>query len=358
MIEAPPRDIAPRLLSWFDRHGRKDLPWQRTPTPYRVWVSEIMLQQTQVATVIDYFTRFMQRFADVTQLAHAPLDEVLGLWSGLGYYARARNLHRSANIIVERHDGHFPSDLDALMALPGVGRSTAGAILALSFGSRVPILDGNVKRVLTRHRAIHGWPARRAVERKLWAVSQALLPATRVADYTQAIMDLGATVCLARAAQCTQCPIAEDCVARARGEVEQLPTAKPRKALPTRETVFLLARRHDSHHILLEQRPPTGIWGGLWCFPECERDDEAIGHALASRGLSVRELQWLAPMRHTFSHFHLAISPVLATVSESVAAVRDAPLRRWVDAGATPAIGLATPVVRLLERIAAQHEDN
>lgn len=233
-------NFAARLLRWYDRHGRKDLPWQRARTPYTVWVSEVMLQQTQVATVIPYFERFMARFPDVRTLADAPLDAVLAHWSGLGYYSRARNLHRAAQQIRDRHGGVFPEDMDAIAALPGIGRSTAGAILAQALGQRHAILDGNVKRVLTRHRAIAGWPGQSAVERRLWEIAEAETPHARVADYTQAIMDLGAMVCTRARPRCGACPVADDCAARAAGTVSRYPAPKPRKTLPVRQTRMLL----------------------------------------------------------------------------------------------------------------------
>ncbi|MDQ1342721.1 MAG: A/G-specific adenine glycosylase, partial [Pseudomonadota bacterium] len=259
--------FAPRLLAWFETDGRKDLPWQRDPDPYRVWVSEVMLQQTQVAAVIPYFEAFTRRFPDARSLAEARLDEVLHLWSGLGYYARARNLHRAAQAVIDRHSGNFPRDLESVMALPGIGRSTAGAILALSGGERHPILDGNVKRVLARQFGVEGYPGEAAVEACLWALAEACMPYGRLAEYTQAIMDLGATVCTRSRPACLLCPVNDSCVARIESREHQLPTPRPRAARPSRAAWLVVAMR-GGHKVLLERRPPSGIWGGLWGLPE------------------------------------------------------------------------------------------
>jgi len=271
-VRAHPHDFVPmaeRLVRWSARHGRKHLPWQREPTPYRVWVSEIMLQQTQVGVVIGYYERFMARLPALADLAGAPLDDVLGLWSGLGYYSRARNLHRAAVLVRDRHDGEMPRDLDALVALPGIGRSTAGAILAFSYGDRHPILDGNVKRVLCRYHGIEGWPGQSAVERALWALAERHTPHDGVAAYTQAIMDLGATLCVRARPPCSLCPIEADCVARREGVQARIPAPRPRRAVSRRQTAFLVLRAPRGA-LLPERRPPPGIRGGLWCFPECD----------------------------------------------------------------------------------------
>ena len=260
-------DFGERLIVWHDRHGRKTLPWQTDPAPYRVWVSEIMLQQTQVTTVIPYYERFMERFPDVESLAGAEVDEVLHHWSGLGYYARGRNLHKAARLVRDEHAGSLPEDLESLIALPGIGRSTAGAILALSGGRRFPILDGNVKRVLSRHSGIAGWPGEREVEKSLWCLAESLTPETNVAAYTQAIMDLGATLCVRSRPLCDACPVGSDCYARASGEQALFPGKRPKKERPTRHTSMVLALRPDGS-VLLERRPPAGVWGGLWGFPE------------------------------------------------------------------------------------------
>ena len=262
---SPVTDLAPALLAWFDHSGRKHLPWQQDTTPYRVWVSEIMLQQTQVATVIGYYERFMQRFPDVQTLAAAPIDEVLHLWTGLGYYARARNLHGAAQTLVAEHSGEMPATLDEVQALPGIGRSTAGAILALSRAQRHPILDGNVKRVLTRYFGIEGFSGEPRIERELWRLAELCTPVARVAHYTQAIMDLGATACVRTRPLCAACPLSAHCVARVEGRQATLPTPKPRKARPERVSYAVIAR-NESGAVLLEQRPPSGLWAACGRF--------------------------------------------------------------------------------------------
>ena len=265
-------EFARRLLAWFDLHGRKDLPWQQAISPYRVWVSEIMLQQTQVKTVIPYFENFMARFPAIHDLAAASQDEVLHHWTGLGYYARARNLHKTAKIIVADHEGEMPLTVDALVSLPGIGRSTAGAIVSICSGRRAAILDGNVKRVLARHFAIEGWPGSTAAVKSLWAKAEELTPVDRVADYTQAIMDLGATVCTRATPACEQCPMHGTCIALATNRIAELPGRKPKKDLLVRQTTMLIIESGNS--VLLEQRPPAGLWGGLWSLPDAD-DPEA-----------------------------------------------------------------------------------
>jgi A/G-specific adenine glycosylase len=344
---APTTDeFAGALLQWYERHGRKDLPWQHDRSPYRVWVSEIMLQQTRVGSVIEYYQRFMDRFPDVRALADAPLDEVLHLWSGLGYYARARNLHRAAAIIRDR--GRFPESFDDVAALPGIGRSTAGAILTLACGQRHAILDGNVKRVLARFHGIEGWSGRSAVARRLWSLAEAHTPMRRTGDYTQAIMDLGATVCVRGRALCEACPLAAGCAARTQGRVSELPTPKPRKELPVR-AICMLIIRNDDGAVLLEQRPPTGIWGGLWSLPECPPDSDPRQWCLDRHGCEADLVGRGATMRHTFSHFHLDISPVSMRVKGSVDGVMDAGRQVWYKSAESERRGLAAPVMRLLQ---------
>lgn len=343
-----PDTFAQRVLRWFDQHGRKHLPWQQNQTPYRVWISEIMLQQTQVATVLDYYERFMARFPDVTTLAAAAQDEVLHLWTGLGYYSRARNLHRCAQTIVEHHQGHFPvDDLDAMCALPGIGRSTAGAIIALSTGQRATILDGNVKRVLTRYHAIEGWPAQPKIERQLWAKAEAHTPETRVGDYTQAMMDLGATLCTRRRPTCTCCPLQTDCAAYHQGCVDQLPTPKPKKTIPERSTCMPLVTLPDGH-VLLKQRPAEGIWGGLWSLPEFESSVE-MHHWLAWKWATA-PAQALSPVSHTFTHFKLQIHPWLAPLNVT-GHPKTGEGWRWYHPQKPDSIGLAAPVKKLLESL-------
>jgi len=353
MQAASDDDFATRLLDWFDQHGRHDLPWQQPITAYRVWVSEIMLQQTQVRTVIPYFRRFMARFPDVETLAAAHIDEVLHLWTGLGYYARARNLHRAAQALCEHHGGVFPHTVEALCELPGIGRSTAGAIASIACGQRAPILDGNVKRVLARYHCIEGWPGETAVARKLWALADAHTPHTRVAHYTQAIMDLGATVCTRSRPGCAQCPLQSGCSAYARGTQDAHPGRKPRKTLPERSTVFLLVQQEGGW--LLEQRPGNGIWGGLWCFPEVASLQQVSPWCRARLGWCSTEVQPLEPFRHTFSHYHLQIQPALLTPgreegSHTVGAVETRPCL-WYNPDSPPNVGLAAPVQRLLQEL-------
>jgi A/G-specific adenine glycosylase len=344
--------LGPRLLTWHERHGRTDLPWQRDPGPFRVWVSEIMLQQTRVSTVIEYFERFVARFPDAAHLAAAEVDAVLHLWSGLGYYARARNLHRAARIVRERHGGALPEDLESLMALPGIGRSTAGAILALAHGQRHPILDGNVKRVLCRYHGLEGWPGNGAVARRLWDLADRHTPDVGVARYTQAIMDVGATLCTRARPSCQACPLARDCHARMAGRTESLPTPRPRREPPLRETVFVVVR--DRHgRVLLERRPPVGIWGGLWSFPECATADEVSAWCRRELGAAPRALRELPEIRHGFTHFRLNILPVLVDPGTEVEAgsVLEGPERLWYKDATPAAVGLAAPVAALLERL-------
>jgi A/G-specific adenine glycosylase len=336
-----------RVLDWYDCYGRRDLPWQR-PDAYAVWVSEIMLQQTRVQTVIPYYERFVASFPDVVALADARLDDVLQHWSGLGYYARARNLHRAAAVVRDRHGGRFPGSFDEVVALPGIGRSTAGAILALAFGQRRPILDGNVKRVLARHRAVAGWPGRTAVANELWALAERMTPARRVADYTQAIMDLGATVCTRSRPLCAACPVAADCRARAAGTIADYPGAKPGQAArPERQTTMVLAVSDGS--LYLERRPPAGIWGGLWSLPE-PAPDSVDDWCRRHFGAAGSREEWTA-LRHSFSHFDLDIRPVLVRVdgaSSRVAADGDA---AWYRLGSEPPGGIAAPIRKLIDEL-------
>ena len=357
--------FARALLAWFDRHGRHDLPWQRNPTPYRVWVSEIMLQQTRVAAVIPYFERFTARFPDVDALALAEIDEVLGLWSGLGYYARGRNLHAAARAVRSDHGGRFPETFDELVALPGIGRSTAGAILSLACGRRYPILDGNAKRVLARFHAVAGWPGETAVRNRLWALAERHTPDRRVGDYTQAIMDLGATLCTRTRPGCLLCPVAGGCRALAAGDPTGYPAPRPKRPYPTREKL-LLVLRDAAGRVLVERRPPSGIWGGLWSFPEASADLELVDAAAVAarrRGLRPGRVRPLAPVEHGFTHFRLRATPVVISVEPVPDRVADGEAARWIEpeavsgdgavarSGAAAEVGLAAPVGAVLSRL-------
>ncbi len=340
--------VAERLLRWFDQHGRKDLPWQHPRNAYRVWLSEVMLQQTQVSTVVGYFERFVSALPTLHDLAEVDEDTVLALWSGLGYYRRARFLHRAAQICVEQHGGEMPRDYDALAALPGIGRSTAGAILAQAYGLRFAILDGNVKRVLTRYHGIHGHPSQSAVEKQLWTYADAHTPAARVADYTQAIMDLGATVCMRSRPRCDECPLAEDCVAHRDNLTVQLPSRKPAKAIPTRTTVMLILR-DSAHRVLLERRGPAGVWPGLWSLPEAS--DTNAAWSAAQQLATIDDAQMLASFMHVFSHYRLNIDPLLFDGAMAHGGVADNPYQRWCTASELFALGLPAPVRELLRQL-------
>lgn len=357
-----PSDFAPRLIAWQRTHGRHDLPWQCSRDPYRVWLSEIMLQQTQVSTVIPYYTRFLARFPDVRALAAASSDEVMALWSGLGYYTRARNLHRCAQVVVDEHGAQFPRTVDELAALPGIGRSTAAAIAAFSFGVRSPILDGNVKRVLARIFGIEGFPGDKRVEAQMWELAESLLPGTQapephapvepIVSYTQGLMDLGATLCVRGRPDCARCPFAHDCVANRTGRQRELPAARPKKTIPTRRTMMLVLRHGDA--VLLEKRPPTGIWGGLWSLPEAP-DAHGLALRAAQLGGDAVQLAPLAPLSHTFTHFRLEIELRLAEITAPFGtpgafaplAVADGDTA-WVPLDAIDSYGLPAPVRKLL----------
>ena len=345
--------IAPRLLAWHAQSGRHDLPWQRDRSPYRVWVSEIMLQQTQVATVIPYFKRFMRRFPDVLALANAPADEVLHLWTGLGYYARARNLHCAAQIIRDAHAGVFPRVLEAVMDLPGVGRSTAGAILALSTGARHAILDANVKRVLARFHAVEGAVDSSATQARLWEFAENETPDAEVATYTQAIMDLGATVCRHPAPLCDTCPIAADCRARIAGRQDELPAPRRKRAERKLKRAVMLVARRDSA-VLLVQRPPNGIWGGLWCLPEFA-DRESAESFAANQLTNANLLRTPLPdIEHSFTHFDLVITPVVARVGAQASVGAGGAL--WYDLAKPARVGLPAPIKTLLGSLSERIE--
>ncbi len=340
-------DFSDRLLAWFDLHGRKDLPWQMTDA-YRIWVSEVMLQQTQVQTVIPYFERFTQRFPNVVDLADAPIDAVLQNWSGLGYYARARNLHKAAIVVRDDHGGEIPASYEEIVALPGIGRSTAGAILSLAFEQRHPILDGNVKRVLARHMAIAGWPGKTAVAKRLWRAAELHTPKKNISTYTQAIMDLGATICTRSTPSCGACPVHGDCRALHSGAIDELPGRKPRRAKPMKQTTMVLAICDGA--VYLERRPPVGIWGGLWSLPELA--DGNVGdwcqRALHGREDSVESWDTL---RHSFSHYDLDIQPVVVRVTAPSRTVADDDRTTWYRIDDLPPGGIAAPVQKLINSL-------
>jgi len=342
-------DFSDRVLTWFAKHGRKDLPWQKNPTPYRVWISEIMLQQTQVKTVIPYFHKFMQSFPDIGTLAGAHIDDVLHHWSGLGYYARARNLHQAAVLIRDQYNGDFPATIDEAVALPGIGRSTAGAILSLSRNERHAILDGNVKRVLARHNAVDGWPGKTSVAQRLWVLAEKNTPDSQAAAYTQAIMDLGATVCTRTKPRCAECPVHLDCAASAAGRVDDYPGKKPKKTKPLRKTVMALL--HVDGSIYLERRPAAGIWGGLWSFPELQADDE-VAEWCADR-IDVRpvEVEQWDVIRHSFTHFDLDIEPISVRVVPRSSKVADGEDHVWLDINSPRKLGIAAPVSGLINKL-------
>ena len=314
--DRPAEGFADRLVAWQVRHGRHDLPWQQSCEPYGVWLSEIMLQQTQVSSVIPYYLKFMARFPDLASLASATQDEVLACWSGLGYYSRARNLHRAAQEITEKHQGIFPDKYEDIMALPGIGRSTAAAISAFSFGARLAILDGNVKRVLARYFAVEGYPGSKSVETRLWQQAEALLPDEDIEIYTQSLMDLGATVCTRSRPRCESCPVSEACQARQQNRQAELPHSRPRKALPEKGVAMLMLVRDGE--IFIEKRPPTGIWGGMWSFPEMAQDDDP-GRVIPARfGIELGAVESLPVMQHVFTHFRLNIAPLLVNVARDL----------------------------------------
>lgn len=336
------------LLAWFDQHGRKHLPWQQHKTPYRVWVSEIMLQQTQVNTVLPYYQKFMARFPDVQALAAASQDDVLHHWSGLGYYSRARNLHKAAQQIVAQFAGIFPQTLAEVMTLPGIGRSTAAAILSLSLGKQHAILDGNVKRVLTRVLALSGWPGKRDVEQRLWNTAETLTPQQRTGDYNQAMMDLGSLICRRGKPDCEHCPVVRFCLAAQRGETHRYPTPKPKKTIPEKRRWWLVLQHQQQ--VWLQQRPPQGIWGGLWCFPEFDSERLALDAVQQWHGQILPER--LSGFRHTFSHFHLDIEPLLVALPQQPPQVHEQGI--WFSPTQPKDLGLAAATQRILDELKSQ----
>ncbi len=345
------------MLEWYRRHGRKDLPWQRSPTPYRVWVSEIMLQQTQVATVIPYFERFLERFPTVRSLAEASEDEVLHLWSGLGYYARARNLHCAARKVRDEHGGRFPTEFAAVQALPGIGRSTAGAVLSLSLGQCHPILDGNVKRVLARCFAVPGWPGQSAVQKRLWQLAEQHLPAGECRRYNQSLMDLGALVCTRKAPRCPACPLGTLCQALAEGDPEAFPQPRPRRTLPTRRIRLLLIRAPRGE-ILLQKRSPAGVWGGLWSLPECPSEQPPLEWCRDKLGVGRGRVAAHPVFRHTLSHFHMEIEPVEIELDGEPGRIMDGADQVWYNPDNPDPRGIAAPVARILAQVRNREEES
>ncbi|MGH1429141.1 MAG: A/G-specific adenine glycosylase [Arenicella sp.] len=335
------------IIQWHLQHGRHDLPWQGTTDPYKIWVSEIMLQQTQVTTVIPYFERFMQRFPTVQALASASIDDVLHLWTGLGYYARGRNLHKAAQQVVNDFQGEFPQTLDEMMSLSGIGRSTAGAILSFAFSLSHPILDGNVKRVLSRVFGVEGWYGQSAVAKEFWQLATEHTPQQNVATYTQAIMDFGATLCTRSKPNCTECPLNSNCVAFQEGRTAELPSKKPKKKIPTKSCQMVIIR-NANQHILLEQRPPNGIWGGLWSLPELNTDACVTDCIYNEYGLRIDTLKNGTSLRHTFSHYHLDIQTVVAELHGDNSHPITDKNTLWIDLHKPIEVGLPAPVKKLL----------
>ncbi len=344
--------FAESVLHWFDEHGRKHLPWQQNKTPYRVWISEIMLQQTQVATVIPYYAKFMERFPDLQALAVAPEDDILAHWSGLGYYARARNLHKCAKLAHEKYNGALPENIDELVAMPGIGLSTAGAILSLSLGQSHAILDGNVKRVLARYHAVDGWPGTTAVLNRLWEISRKCTPPKRTDDFNQAMMDLGATLCTRSRPACERCPLASNCEALKQGDTLRYPGKKPKKQTPVKTTVMLVLY-NEAGDVLMQRRPPSGIWGGLWSLPEVDGVDEIDLWLDAAGLLATSQAFSAARFRHTFSHYHLDIDVQALNVQVSDKLILESPEQVWYNGDQFPG-GVAAPVSKILNNLVGE----
>jgi A/G-specific adenine glycosylase len=347
---SPPisHSFAARLVAWQRRHGRHDLPWQNTRDAYRIWLAEIMLQQTQVATVVPYFRRFLAAFPDVRALAQAHPDRVLEHWSGLGYYRRAHHLHAAAKAVVARHGGAFPRDAQVIATLPGVGRSTAAAIAVFAYGARAAILDGNVKRVLARHRGIEGFPGAAGVEGEMWRAAESLLPDADIEIYTQALMDLGATLCTRAAPRCAECPLASDCVARRDGRTAALPSPRPKKAVPQRALRLLVIERAGT--LLLEKRPAAGIWAGLWSLPELDLAADVARHCKARFAATVTVGEELPAIEHAFTHFRLTIHPQ-RVAARSWPSRAEAPGLAWLTRDDAIAAALPAPIRKLLRTL-------
>ena len=347
-------EFAKAIIDYHRDHGRKSLPWQRPREPYRVWVSEIMLQQTQVERVVDYFNRFIARFPSLAALADAPFDDVMSAWSGLGYYARARNLRKAAGLVVERHNGELPDDLPSLLALPGIGRSTAGAIRSSAFGIPTPILDGNVRRVLSRFHGVRGIVGKSTTEKTLWKLAERHTPAEQIAAYTQGIMDFGAELCRKVQPRCAECPLADTCVALARGMVDEIPVRAKRAAKPLRRAYFLLITDCGGR-IYVERRPQRGIWGGLWCFP-MRSFEEGIEEFAGSAAGETSTLPAPAIFTHHFTHFDLEIHPVRLVIDPYLRPQDDS--ARWVFPDECDALGMPAPTKRLTEEVFATTRQN
>ena len=347
-------DFAAAVVGWQRRFGRHHLPWQNTTDPYRIWLSEIMLQQTQVAAVVPYFERFLERFPALGDLAQASEDDVLAMWSGLGYYARGRNLHRAAKQIAAEYGGTYPERFDDILALPGVGRSTAGAVAVFAFGQRFAILDGNVKRVLTRCFGIEGYPGTAEVAARLWQLAESLLPSTDIKAYTQGLMDLGSEVCTRSRPRCSECPLSSRCLARSLGQIDRLPTPRPRRKRPQRETVMMVLQCDES--ILMEKRAAQGIWGGLWSFPETGSMGDVPGECLTRFGLEAQTVIALSPIEHGFTHYSLTITPALCRVGKRVSSVQEAG-GSWFALEEAGNHAIPVPVRKLLDRLRALPTD-
>ncbi len=348
------KQFSQQVLQWFHHQGRKNLPWQQNKTPYRVWVSEIMLQQTQVATVIPYYQRFMASFPTIADLANADEDTVLHHWTGLGYYARARNLHKTAQVIVEKHEGVFPENIEEVVALAGIGPSTAGAILSLSLGKHHAILDGNVKRVLARCYMLEGYNGLSRYENTLWHITHQLTPKTDVAHYNQAMMDLGSLICTRSKPQCELCPLSTSCLAFNHQQQSHFPQKKPKKITPEKSTIMVIPK--IGQKVLMEKRPPTGIWGGLWCFLEVQNKND-IALLLEKHALKIKTKTQLPPFRHTFSHFHLDITPIVIECesvecqSLSQQEINENSTQQWYDLQTQTNVGFAASTLKLINQI-------
>jgi A/G-specific adenine glycosylase len=341
--------FAAKLIAWQRLHGRHDLPWQASRDPYAIWVAEIMLQQTQVATVIPYYERFMARFPDVSALASASEEEVLTYWAGLGYYARGRNLRKAAQIMRELHAGRFPSSFDEVAALPGIGPSTAAAICVFAFGQRHAILDGNVKRVLARAFGVSGYPGAKNVESALWQLARSFLPEDDLETYTQALMDLGATICTRSKPRCDICPVKPDCLALRDKRVSELPSPRPRRTLPERHAQFLVIRH--GLDLLLEKRPAPGIWGGLWSLPETDPDSDPAQACLQVSGQLPGRIQVLPALTHSFTHFKLHIQPIEVTLSRKPSRMQESGGQIWMPLADAVHAALPKAVQKILREL-------